>query len=122
MSNKIQDFLDSIFRIAGLTQEEALKIKSDLEELVKIKTVNQLTNGLGEQNLKIIQDKVKKSGNSWEEDLVSMLKDKYDKEVIKKEISSVANKAIGDYLDFLMRNSNDDKREQLLAVFKKFKL
>ena len=121
-SNKrVVEILEEIFGILNFNSEQISVAKIDLDELVKIETLNNLVHGVEEQDLKQLREKIKlMKEDEWQEKIAKILKNKYSSTDIKLQMSLSADKIMADYLELILKNASEEQRSKLFALFRQY--
>ena len=102
-------------------EKVVLKVK-DLDELIKIETLNNLVHEIEEQDLKQLRERIKTmKGDGWQEEIAKILKNKYSSADIELKMSLSADKILADYLELILKNASEEQRAELLVTLNKIK-
>ena len=119
---RIAEILEDVFGILNFNSEQISSAKTDLDELIKIETLNNLVHEIEEQDLKQLRERIKTmKGDGWQEEIAKILKNKYSSADIKLKMSLSADKILADYLELILKNASEEQRAELLVTLNKIK-
>ena len=119
---RIAEILEDVFGILNFNSEQISSAKTDLDELIKIETLNNLVHEIEEQDLQQLRERIKTmKGDGWQEEIAKILKNKYSSADIKLKMSLSADKILADYLELILKNASEEQRAELLVTLNKIK-
>jgi len=119
---RIAEILEDVFGILNFNSEQISSAKTDLDELIKIETLNNLVHEIEEQDLKQLRERIKTmKGDGWQEEIAKILKNKYSSADIELKMSLSADKILADYLELILKNASEEQRAELLVTLNKIK-